>query len=355
MRKGSTRVLILGVATIALLWWGSQAIAYHDQGVAHCNGCHTMHNSEDGAFVDPENPFGNAYLLRDATPSDICLECHATRLGAVFGDDPLAPPTERGGGNFVFLLEDNLNDAHAGASNPISGDAAGHNIISAAKGTFQDATLMTSPGGTFPSSVLACSSCHDPHGNGNFRLLYSAGVTKAGVTFLYDAPTAVGLSLFGAGESNSNHTAYQGGVSGFCGNCHGDFHNEADGRLIHPSGSAIGGAIAEAYNLYNGSEDANGGTQATAYLAAVPFQDPGAATNSTAGPSAASQVMCLTCHRAHASSAADAGRWDFNVTFLHEDGEESGSYQIPDPYGSLNQRSLCNKCHVKDGDDALLF
>ncbi len=354
MKKGP-RILLLGIAVVALLWWGAQATAFHDEGVGDCKGCHTMHNSEDGAFVDPENPFGNAFLLRDATPSDICIACHGNGLGSVFVDDPLAPSDEKGGGNFVFLLEDNINDAHSGASNPVTGDGAGHNIVSAAKGTFADATLMTAPGGTFPSSVLACSSCHDPHGNGNFRLLYGAGVVKAGVTFAYEAPEAEGVSIFFGAESSSNHTAYKGGMSAWCANCHGDFHNEADGRLVHPSGSAIGGAVAEAYNLYNGSEDPNGGTQATAYLAEVPFQDPSMTSDSTAGPSAASQVMCLTCHRAHASSAQDAGRWDFNITFLHEDGEESGSYQIPDPYNSLNQRSLCNKCHVKDGDDALLF
>ncbi len=353
--KKVPRILLLGVAAVALLWWGAQAIAFHDEGVGHCNGCHTMHNSEDGAFVDPENLFGNAFLLRDATPSDTCIGCHGNGLGAVFVDDPLAPAPEKGGGNFVFLLEDNINDAHAGAEHPISGDGAGHNVISAAKGTFADATLMTAPGGTFPSSVLACSSCHDPHGNSNFRLLYDSGVTKAGVTFLYDAPEADGISIFFGAEGNDNHTAFKSGMSAWCANCHGDFHDEADGRLIHPSGSAIGGAIAEAYNLYNGSEDPVGGTQATAYLAEVPFQDPTATTDSTAGPSAASQVMCLSCHRAHASSATDAGRWDFNVTFLHEDGHESGSYQIPDPYGSLNQRSLCNKCHLKDADNALLF
>ena len=60
----------------------------------------------------------------------------------------------------------------------------------------------------------------------------------------------------------------------------------------------------------------------------------------------------MTCHRAHASSAMDAGRWDFNVTFLSEDGDESGSYEIPDPYADPgNQRSLCNKCHVQDAFD----
>ena len=95
--------------------------------------------------------------------------------------------------------------------------------------------------------------------------------------------------------------------------------------------------------------------QATAYLAAVPFEDAANTTTSTAGPTAASQISCITCHRAHATSAPDAGRWDFNVTFLHEDGVESGSYQIPDPYNDLNQRSLCNKCHNKDAGDEMPF
>ena len=39
----------------------------------------------------------------------------------------------------------------------------------------------------------------------------------------------------------------------------------------------------------------------------------------------------------------------------NEDGVESGSYQIPDPYADLNQRSLCNKCHNKDVNDANPF
>ena len=60
--------------------------------------------------------------------------------------------------------------------------------------------------------------------------------------------------------------------------------------------------------------------------------------------------MCASCHRAHASSAVSAGRWDFSVTFLFEDGDESGSYEIPNPYPAVgnSQRSLCNKCHAQD-------
>jgi predicted CXXCH cytochrome family protein len=330
----------------------TSALAFHDRGVADCGGCHTMHNSEDGVLVDPDSPGGNPWLLRDDTPSDVCLSCHATGLGAVFGTDPLAPPTERGGGNFVFLLEDNINDGHAGATNPILGEAAGHSINAPSRGVGPDGTLTTSPGGSFPSSQLGCTSCHDPHGNANFRLLYGAGasVQVGTATFPNAAPTALGLSLFGAGEANNRHTAYQGGMSAWCGNCHGDFHNN-NTDLIHPSGQIVGATIANVYGLYNGTINQTGGSPATSYLAAVPFEDPANTTTSTTGPISSSQVACISCHRAHATSAPNAGRWDFNVTFLEEDGVESGSFPIPDPYANPNQRSLCNKCHRKDIDD----
>ena len=177
MRK--VMMFVLG----AVFVMAGSSFAFHDAGVAHCNGCHTMHNSENGQLVDPDSPNGNAWLLKDATPSDVCLSCHAGGLGAVFGSDPLAPPRLIGAGNFTYLLEDNLYDGHGGGdtlndgswANPVPGDAAGHNIVAPSMGVSADATLGSAPGGTFNSSNLACSSCHDPHGNDNFRMLYGAG------------------------------------------------------------------------------------------------------------------------------------------------------------------------------------
>ncbi len=327
------------------------ALAFHDEGVAHCNGCHTMHNSQDGALVDPDSPGGNAWLLNDSTPSDTCLGCHYGGGGGyhVFSDDLMAPTQERGAGDFVFILEDNINDGHAGGANPIAGSRAGHNINAPGYGIGPDNLISQAPGGTFPSGLLGCSSCHDPHGNENFRFLNGVGPVMDGLaTFTAAAPVADGLALFGGGvEENDNHTAYISGMSAWCGNCHGDFHNN-NTLLIHPSGSTLGGTIATTYSLYNGTVDQTGGGT---YLAEVPFQDLAMTTSSTANPTAGSQVMCMTCHRSHATSGPDAGRWDFSVTFLHEDGVESGSWPIPDPYANLNQRSLCNKCHNKDAGD----
>ena len=344
------RKVLLPVLGLCLL--ATPVMAFHDAGVAHCNGCHTMHNSQDGALVDPDSPNGNPWLLKDATPSDVCLNCHAVGLGAVFATDVLNPADEKGGGNFIFLLEDNLNDGHNGALHPIAGDAAGHNLDAPGYGLATDGTLTAAPGGNFNASQMGCTSCHDPHGNENFRLLYGAGrVVNDFYTFNNAAPTAAGISIFFGAESDANHTAYQGGMSNWCGNCHGDYHNNS-AQLVHPSGRALGGTIAQTYNLYNGTSDLTGGSQATAYLAMVPFDDASNTTTSTAGPSASSQIMCLTCHRAHATSAPDAGRWDFNVTLMDDDGLESGSYAMANPFDA-NQRSLCNKCHVKDEFDHL--
>jgi hypothetical protein len=337
------------VAAVLLLTIASPASAFHRAGVAACNTCHTMHNSEDGTLVDADSPSGNQYLLRDETPSDVCLSCHGGFISDTFGSDPLNPPPEVGSGNFVFLLEDNLND---GAGVAINGDAAGHNINAPSRGVGADGTLVTGPGGSFPSSALGCTSCHDPHGNQNFRLLYGAGPVQDGLhTFTHPAFEADGLSVYHGQERNDRHTAYKSGVSRWCGNCHGDFHHNMT-QYVHPSGHVLTGPISTNYDLYNGTDDTSGGSHATAYLAAVPFEDPANTRNSTAGPAPSSRVMCLSCHRAHASSAPDAGRRHFNVTFLADDGGASGSYPIPNPYGSASQRSLCNKCHVRDAGGA---
>ena len=81
------------------------AHAFHDGGVGSCSGCHVMHERADGELVVA----GDA-LIGAATPTDVCLGCHATSAGGVFAQDPLAPGPELGGGNFAFLLEDDLAD-----------------------------------------------------------------------------------------------------------------------------------------------------------------------------------------------------------------------------------------------------
>ena len=82
--------------------------------------------------------------------------------------------------------------------------------------------------------------------------------------------------------------------------------------------------------------------------------------NYTEGPSGTDEVMCLTCHRAHASAFADATRWDMSETFLADSHPATTDIDfvqadVDNKYYTYtfdpDQRSLCNKCHAKDRGD----
>jgi len=339
MRLG---VLALAAGVLAV---GGPAAAFHEKGVANCNGCHVTHGGEtSGALVGPSVDKG---LLLAESPSDVCLLCHAQRLGAVLSRDPLVPPLETGPGNFAFLMEDNLNDAPGGALRPILGDAAGHNLVAPGHGLRADPRYALAPGGTFPSSKLGCTSCHDPHGNASFRMLHGVGPIQGGVaTFTRPAPDALGTDVGSGPETARHHTAYRAGMSDWCGNCHGQYHQGGSGSAFkHPVDRALGAEIVRRYDEYAGDAHPTAGVAAQAYLPEVPFEDPASTTTSTSGPGPASRVMCLSCHRAHATSSPAAGRWDFKVALLSDDGRASGSHPIPNPYGGSTQGSLCSKCH----------
>lgn len=336
------------IAKLTLLTWllssAPLAHAFHEEGAANCNGCHLSHPGGDGTLLGPSADDG---LLIAESPSDVCLLCHAESLGSVLGSDPLAPPPERGAGNFVFLLEDNLNDAADGSWQPIPGDAAGHNLVAPGHGLSADPRYAVAPGGRFPANRLGCTSCHDPHGNGNFRMLHSSGPVLSGVAhFARPAPDALGTDIGSAPESPDHHTAYRSGMSDWCGNCHGRYHESGSGSgFEHETNDALDASFQERYLAYAGDADPDGGHPARAYLPEVPFEDPTNDPAGSSGPGSRSRIMCLSCHRAHASSAPAAGRWDFGVALLADDGKASGSHPIPDPYRDPQQGPLCAKCH----------
>ncbi len=335
------RARVALVAAVVLAG-GGNAWAFHEKGAANCSGCHLAHGSE-GQLVGPSADKG---LLIAESPSDTCLLCHGRGSGRVFGVDPLVPPPETGPGNFVFLTEDNINDAPGGAFSPILGDAAGHNVVAPGQGLRADPRHALAPGGTFPSFKLGCTSCHDPHGNASFRMLHGAGSVQGGTaTFTRPAPDAEGPAV-GTPESATRHTAYRAGVSDWCGNCHGQYHQSGSGSaFLHPVDRALGTEVARRYAEYEGDAHPRSGVEARSYLPQVPFEDPASTTSSTSGPRASSRLMCLSCHRAHATSSPAAGRWDFKVALLADDGRASGSYPIPNPYGGAAQGPLCSKCH----------
>jgi len=342
-----------------------------------------MHNSVDGQMVVPGTPQGVDNLLIRANATDVCLRCHAS-YGQFAGGNGYGA-----GGDFYWVTKTWTWESHGTKTS--LGDNHGHNVISPENGIAMDQTLFFSPGGSYSREYMTCTACHDPHGNGNFRMLYGASVGDAprphydggGFAFAEDAPLAAGNSRYtnntstrGEIETDLQHTVYKSGMSEWCSNCHTNFHDPNTTNYVHPTSESLD-EIAAVYNRYVSSTNQTGGVRAGAYRGLVPFEAVNAdlATvdtyNYDLGPEAADQVMCLTCHRSHASAFDDAARWDMHVAFIsesvpHQTGVDSlgnpvyvggaTAEDVANKYYAYTfepgQRSLCNKCHNQDyGDD----
>jgi hypothetical protein len=370
-------LLIALTASMATFGLGSAAFAFHGGGVAHCDGCHSMHNST----------------------TDNCLNCHngagGYRVSSANGSN------KNEGGDFNWVKDNGYvhNISHNSTPNyqPIDFNNRGHNVIAADFGMVADANLTAAPGGSYLAASLGCSSCHDPHGQseggtaggaapisvsgsygdvppegtiaGNYRLLFDSNQ----VGFANDAPIAR------ASGSNGASVQYGSGMSLWCANCHGGFYANT-ASAMHPTDVAVPAT----YNSYVATGNFTGGSGVGAYDPLVPIERgvttassdlPVPADETVAGvdADASSKVMCLTCHRAHASAFDNALRWDYNSgEFLAESWFEDSNGTVDalaapyykhgavvdvtnpgtgnpfiDGYGEF-QRSLCNKCHVQD-------
>jgi len=405
--KSVKLALILTIAALMTLGLGSAAFAFHAGGVAHCDGCHTMHNSEGGEPINPAytvGDTGNSLLLVGSDPSSACLTCHSGIYRALSDGSTTAPNTYTPGGDFYWVTVDTLADSRGG----ITGAAQhGHNTIAADFGIAVDDTIVYGPSdGTvqYPAAELGCNSCHDPHGKiannanpapiaasgsygshdsaapagailGNYRILGGVGydgggLFGGGVTGIsFTNPTPVAEAYHGSrgqwpAETNANHVDYGSGMSEWCANCHSGFTADGSAAHRHPaSNDAHLNGFGSAYNQYRATGDVSPtNTSADSYDRLVPFErgitdpfDPALDSASTVGPDTNSNVMCLTCHRAHATGWADSLRWDPGEELIAHSAALSEPYGVHLYYGAdiateYNefQRSLCNKCHLQD-------
>ena len=231
------------------------------------------------------------------------------------------------------------------------------------------------------------------YATGVYRLLAGKNyepASKTGFPFVSDPPIAVAPRTYNKSEAGAEvRVQYGTGMSEWCKNCHPDIHmeNYATGWSGQRHPAASNAYLHQSqYNVYNTYlSSANYQATSGAYTSLVPFEQGNAAaltpavlagqalagTNLVAGDT--SNVMCLSCHRAHASAFDSMIRWDQNATFLTDGaGVSDGLYARPagatlagyydrgysptaagvigtngtvlGPY----QRSLCNKCHGKD-------
>lgn len=373
--KATKRTLVILAAALATFGFGANVYAFHSGGVAECTGCHSMHSPAPGG----------SFLLKGTDDSSTCLNCHAHQgdtgpssyhIMTYTSDMPTGtPPLQRGpGGDFGWLQKTYTFSPRTGETTTEAGQTHGHNIIAVDYGYTVDTDNVTAPGGTFASSQLACTSCHDPHGKarrlstgaidtggapiiasgsydnspvpaagqavGVYRLLAGNGYTMGAASFT-GVPQAVAPATYNRTEAASmTRVAYgaadtDGHVTWghWCGTCHGDMHSS--GNYVHPTDEALGADIGLIYNQYRGTGVPTG-TAADAYLSLVPFFEASATyatlatharrtNNYTNGPATSDQVSCMSCHRAHATGFAEALRWNMDGEMILINGSWPGS------------------------------
>jgi len=401
---------------------------FHKGGTGDCEGCHLMHNSEEEWEDNNVGgiPTKNAHRLKGSDPSSTCLNCHQSPINnpvmeqyhiatnSVQMGQGMPPRQLSPGGDFGWLKKN-----YSWGNNERSfGERHGHNIVAADFNYAADSTIMNAPGGAFPSSGLSCISCHDPHGNyrrlmdgtiareglpvvasgsytdspepdqkgavSTFRMLAGKGYSPSGARqFTSDPPAAVAPVSYNRSESGSDtRVAYGSGMSEWCGNCHAGIHNDGNlGVRRHPAGNnaKLSAETVTNYNAYIASGNLNGNSS-TAYTSMVPFEmgtndhtklkmTANSIGSERSGPSREANVMCLTCHRAHASGWDSMTRWNMQSEFIVYNGRYPGIdngapegvsqgrtamevqkafYDRPARLYASYQRSLCNKCHAKD-------
>jgi predicted CXXCH cytochrome family protein len=418
-----TAVWVLLLVTLPpVLRWSAPSHAFHDGGVGACDACHTIHgpDSQNPYLLKGQNPSSLCLNCHEHAGDTGPTGAHVSTPGVEIGPG-VAPRQLSPGGDFGWLKKTFY--WVPGAGQPLQsslGERHGHNIIAPDFLYLPDSTNSSAPGGSYPASDLTCVSCHEPHGGyrrnvdgsitrdgrpisssgsfagspdpnpglsvGVYRLLggkaYQPPSVQGSYAFINDPPAAVAPDTSNRSEAvTQTRVAYGAGMSEWCRNCHANIHTPAvPGGTIgsHPVGSSakFGAAQADYYNAYVRTGDLTG-TSATSYLSLVPFEEGTAnyaqlkthavSDNSyLAGPDAiGSQVMCLTCHRAHASGWDSATRWNARTDQITSGSLYSQEGQAYQPYGqgrteaealrayydlpsgrfATNQDSLCNKCH----------
>ena len=415
--------LVAAAAALLIVGLGATSYAFHSGGVAECMGCHNIHDGQSPSALLIAGDISSTCANASCHGSPSAGSYHILTPTVTAGVPPLQMTP---GGDFGWLLKTYTWSPRAGSSSTELGERHGHNIVAMdLPGFVADGQNSIAPGGDMDASLLGCNSCHDNHGKlrrsglitnptwgvkgapiigsgsyksstdpaagqavGSYRLLRGPGSTagSGGKTFAV-VFNAIAPDTYNRAETTTAPTrvAYGYGISEWCATCHPDMHTASSTKMTHPVNQGLSAAEVATYNSYLGSGLTTGVTAANSYDSIVPFQtdnlksitalkalanSDGSNRNGPAGT--VDRVMCLSCHRAHASGWAHMTRWNNDGEFIAADGvwpgtdspstianaakyamgrtvaETTAAYNGTTMHYASYQRSLCNKCHGKD-------
>lgn len=297
-----------------------------------CADCHVMHASQAGASLTP----------RDSLLRQTCLGCHTGENGGAGWKTPFVLTSETGtslaGGNFFFSglnIHYGHNPIELGVSSIVTPPGWVYNVFTA-NGKVGDAVTWTSQ--LSCDGVWGCHGTHAPNGmfgshhNNPTGQVITANKIGNSYRFLYQikgfedsdweyTKTSVDHNVY-SGDIRLSDTA--GGssttISYFCAECHGIFHSNSGGD---PNNEGVSGASFASpwirhpvdismpssgeYLSYNGTNT---------YSTDIPLasQSPPVASSNSVTAAGDRIVMCLSCHKAHATPYYAMLRWDYRAS-----------------------------------------
>ena len=317
-KKGKMRRLAVFVAASAASLFVVAAPAAADNGphvkgagltADTCAACHRAHTAKA------------PYLLKESQET-LCFTCHGPSaagastdvedgVGYSGGGHTGTKGALRGGG-FKYALIDSGNPSGNGYLGEIPVRASGAPVTSTHSIDESEQTAW----GNGPISgetnygaaiSLTCGSCHDPHGNGNYRILKpipdESGAAKPGVTIVDTSTKAYTTANYWRVE-DENAPAFIANIAAWCATCHTRYLASANSGHTN-SGDAV-------YAYRHRSDQTSQGS-----------------------------ANCIQCHVAHGSNASM--------------GTYSGGVDNPDGTAAagdsrllrIDNRGVCQMCHNK--------
>jgi predicted CXXCH cytochrome family protein len=240
-------VVILWLAAIPR---AAHAGDWHNAQHGVCSDCHSQHGSD--------LPTPNQKMLKGETVLELCLSCHdGTNSRAPDVIAPVSYVADAAGGFFAERGIPNSPNAH-------------------------DLGKLPDPAGTLPQVVLSCITCHDPHGNANYRNLRPDPLNTA-------VPVEVVVTQEKTADGTNPSEVYvpsnlidKRGISEWCVNCHVDAFSTS-----HSVNKTMWGSTVSDYSIWSGPI-------ANRVRVDSPTDD--------LIPSPDDRITCISCHKAHGSS-----------------------------------------------------
>ncbi len=275
-----------------------------------CASCHRVHTAKATNLINEDSQLALCYTCHGATGAGSNLDVEG---GVAYGDSSSGSGGALRGGGFKYALIDSAHptgqsDSFFNSSGKIPARDSGkevnstHSVNSTSQTAWGNGGISTIP--DYGKSIqLNCGSCHDPHGNGNYRILrpIPSGSGETSGVKIDDASTKdyTTKNYWNAGDSNAPEFIED--IGSWCSTCHT--------RSLSDSGSSDSG---DAVFTYRHRSD---GT-------------------SKGSPN------CIQCHVAHGSNASMSEAAPVNWP----DGEQAGTDSM---LLRINNYGVCQMCHER--------